>query len=371
MLDDLILLASINSGSHNRRGLEAMCRWFETAFQILNPDKVERIDFENGPGLTACKRQEAPIQIFLGGHLDTVFGEESPFQTVGKVENNTIVGPGVTDMKGGLIVMLEALKAFENDELANNIGWRIFLNPDEELGSPYSADAIKTFAKGVDFALIFEPPLPDGSMIKERKGSVNYVVHSHGKAAHLGRHPEHGKCAITPLVSFLDHVAKLSEPNKHCIVGIGTIEGGQASNQVADHASATINVRAWETKLLDQIDAKLRKLADKYHVELKQLTKRPPKHFDPLTQKLFDSYFEAIGKTVKLESTGGVCDGNLLAECHIPTIDTLGVVGKHIHTHHEYLEVKSLEEKAFSLTQFLLHVAKRGCHEFSCRQTSH
>ncbi len=178
MLARTIELAEINSGSLNRDGVNKVLeKLLELTADLskdheripVNPwevvnDNGEITQHPLGDALRIRKRPEAPLQVFLCGHMDTVFPKESPFQTVRWLDDETINGPGVTDLKGGIIVMLKALEVLEQSPWAEHIGWEILFNPDEEIGSPGSASLIEEAAQRVHFGMIFEPCFPDGNL---------------------------------------------------------------------------------------------------------------------------------------------------------------------------------------------------------------
>src|SRR3989304_2280040 len=122
-----------------------------------------------GNALSIRKRSTAPLRIFLGAHMDTVYPADHPFQKAVRVDQNTLRGPGVADSKGGLVVMLKALEALERSPYAQSVGWEVLINPDEELGSPGSAPLLAQAAKNTHLGLVFEPPLPDGALVGARK----------------------------------------------------------------------------------------------------------------------------------------------------------------------------------------------------------
>ena len=337
--------ANVNSYSHNAHGLEKMCALAEQAFAELHPDSCERFP----SGLFLKKRGDAPLQIFLGGHLDTVFSPDHPFQTTTRLDAHILQGPGVADMKGGVLVMLEALKRFEASKEAENIGWEIFLNLDEEIGSPNSRFFLEECSKRCAVALLFEPTFPDGAFVSARKGSANYEAISTGKAAHMGRHPEEGKNAIYALCHYVSFLETLNKAGSD--VHVGLIEGGVAQNVIPPHARAQFNVRSW-----DVLDETLNAAAKKMGITLKRTSYRPPKPFDKKTKSLFETLKKCgkgLGLDITWRETGGVCDGNTFGAAGVPTIDTLGVLGSGIHTEKECVHLPSLEEK-ITLTYTLL-----------------
>ena len=133
------------------------------------------------------KHPDAPKKIMLCIHMDTVYSQDDEFQTCQMTDGGQLNGPGVADAKGGLIVMLYALKTLEQSPLAGKIGWEVIINPDEEIGSPGSESFIRSRAPFCDFGLLFEPALPGGHMVSDRKGTGNFTFIVRGKSAHSGR----------------------------------------------------------------------------------------------------------------------------------------------------------------------------------------
>src|SRR5580765_5430558 len=211
MLDQLLSWAAINSGSRNLAGLETMADLLVDAFAVLpglvslerpasvkSVDKAGRgIEIEHGRHLHLTVRPTAPVQLLFTGHMDTVFGEDHAFQKTRWLEDGVLNGPGVADMKGGLSVMLAALKAVEKSDSAERIGYEVVINSDEEVGSPASATLLAQAAAGKRAALTYEPAaLPDGTLAGARPGSGNFSFVVKGRSAHAGRNPEDGRNAI-------------------------------------------------------------------------------------------------------------------------------------------------------------------------------
>lgn len=364
--DEMVALverwSNINSFSRNGEGLAQMAEALDLAYSRLKPDEKQRLPFQNGTGLIYRKRAEAPIQIFLGGHFDTVFAPESSFQKVTYLADRMLQGPGVIDMKGGLVVLLKALEALEKEPFASNIGWTVCLNPDEEIGSPYSTSFIRTLAKGCHFALLFEPTLSDGAFVSSRPGSFACVGLAKGKEAHAGRDPDKGINAIYPLARFIVTLSSLHHPEKGEIVNVGTIKGGKAPNIIPGQAECAFIVRAFEPKKLHTLEEKIRKAAQDCGIKLEWTSRRPPKQMDAKTEELFallKQCAQELGISIKWRETGGVTDGNTLAHEGVPVIDTMGVRGGKAHTEEEFIHLDSLLEKT-KLTLLLLEtIAKK------------
>ena len=369
--------ANINSGSTHLSGLATQCDFLQSAFSSLkgkltilpvNPHKI--IDEEGrstyqtlGSALHIQKYPDAPIQIFFGGHMDTVFANTHPFQQTRRISPNRLQGPGVTDMKGGLVIMLKVLEAFERSPHAGKIGWEVLINADEELGSPGSTPLFNPIAKRNKLGLLFEPALPDGALVSQRKGSATVTVVASGKSAHVGRDFFEGRNALLGLARFALKAEALTNKKMGIILNVGRILGGGAVNQVPDKGILRLNIRIDTSEQLEGVIEHLKTLAkeeDQVHLEVFEEVKTPPKSFDGPIQTLFEG-FAICAKELEIpfntRPTGGTCDGNRLYSLGLPNIDTLGAVGGNIHTSEEYIDLSSLTERAKLSALFLLKVA--------------
>lgn len=258
MCQRIMQWADINTGSFNVKGLEQLSTLMTQDFSVLDCEQKKYSlqplpvlnaegQLENltlGPLLSFQKRVSAPLQILLVGHMDTVFDVAHPFQKSYRQGSDKILGPGVTDMKAGICIMLEALKAFEATTQAKNVGWQVLINPDEEIGSPGSAAFLDQAAKKNQVGLIFEPAMDvKGTLAAERKGSAKYSILAKGKAAHAGRDFHLGKNAIVALAGLIQKINRLNGQRPEVTINIGTISGGTAVNIVPALALAKIDVR--------------------------------------------------------------------------------------------------------------------------------
>ncbi|SIP99343.1 hydrolase [Marinobacterium stanieri] len=380
MLDDTLALAEINSGTLNHTGVnrvgEALVRLCQplggeteilpvAPYQHLN-SQGELDQFPLGNAVRIRKRPEAPLQIFLCGHMDTVFAVDHPFQQIQWLDDDTVNGPGVADLKGGLLVMINALMALERSPWADQIGWQILFNPDEEIGSPSSAALIAEAAKEVDLGMIYEPSFPDGNLAGERKGSGNFSVVVRGKAAHAGREHHLGRNAIRAMADFIAALDDLNGQRQGVTINPGFIEGGGAVNIVPDLCISRFNIRleqvddeAWCQQHLDRLLADIN-ARDGISIELHGGFGRKPKKLSGANQKLFELARDCgaeLGMSISWLPTGGCCDGNNLAAAGIPNIDTLGVRGGKIHSSDEYMHVSSLTERAKLSALILMKLA--------------
>lgn len=363
----LIEWASISSGSHNLPGLATMLKALQKAFSEL-PGELKIIDLPNtsAKALNLSCRPKAPIQVFLNGHMDTVYGKDHPFQNCTRLEGNTLQGPGVTDMKGGLVIMLKALQAFERTAYTEDLGWEVFINPDEEIGSPHATPFLEAAAKRHHLGLVFESSLPDGFLVRSRKGTASIEAIAHGRAAHAGRNISLGRNAIIFLSEFILKVEALNQEIPDAIFSVGHIEGGGPINVVPDKATAGISIRyahkEEQTLISDRINALIKEFNQKegYTLEGHMHFCRAPKEVSPAIEALFQM-LKACGKELKLDldwrDVGGASDGSTLTHEGLPNIDNLGIRGHNIHSDKEYALLDSLVERTQLTFLLLMNIA--------------
>ena len=368
MLDQVLGWAAVNSGSRNLGGLERMADLLADAFAALpgllrleQPQPVEAVDaagktirLKHGRHLHLSVRPTAPLQLLFTGHMDTVFASDHAFQETRWLEDGVLNGPGVADMKGGLAVMLAALKAVERSPQADRLGYEVVINSDEEVGSLGSAALLAQAAQGKRAALTYEPAaLPDGTLAGARPGSGNFAIVVHGRSAHAGRNPEDGRNA---LLAAADLALRLDELRRDGLtVNASRIEGGSPSNVVPDLAILRVNMRPRTPEIEDQarrgIDEAVAAVAAEHDVMIEPSGGfgRPPKPLTPEAEALFNLVRQAgedLGQPIAWQPSGGVCDGNNIAACGVPVVDTMGVRGGKIHSMEEYLITESLGERA-------------------------
>ncbi|OUS39035.1 acetylornithine deacetylase ['Osedax' symbiont bacterium Rs2_46_30_T18] len=380
MLDRTIELSHINSGSFNPEGVNSVAaklieysKVLDAKVEILPVAPFKHIDNSGveqqlpmGNAVRLTKRPDAELQIFFCGHLDTVFAIDSDFQTTQWLDDETLNGPGVADLKGGLMVMLTAIQALERSPFADRIGWEILFNPDEEIGSQGSAGFIAEAAKRVNLGMIYEPSFADGNFAGARKGSGNFSVISRGRPAHAGREHHLGRNAVRAMCDFISALDDLNGQRLGVTINPALIEGGGASNVVPDMCLSRFNIRleqpADEQWCLDNIQTILDEInsRDGISIEMHGQFGRKPKVLTATNTKLFELACDCgaqLGLDLTWLPTGGCCDGNNLAEAGIPNIDTLGVQGGKIHSSDEYLKVKSLTVRAKLSALLLMRLA--------------
>ncbi|MCF6292660.1 MAG: hydrolase [Robiginitomaculum sp.] len=361
--------SNINSGSTNIRGLNKQRALIVESFSKLGgvvdepelpttkavDDSGNVYEIEHAKAYRLVQRTDAPIQILLTGHYDTVFAKDSEFQTVTNQGDDALNGPGVADMKGGLLVMRQALLALEQHENAHNVGYTVLISPDEEIGSTGSSGLLKQHAEQADLGMTYEPSLADGSLSGARKGSGNFSIVIKGKSAHAGRDHHLGRNALVVAASLITKLAAMTNARSGLTVNPARLDGGGANNVVPDLAIVRFNARLLETDDMLWFDAQLKTIIvelngmDGIRAELHGGFTRPPKPMAAPNAGLFamtKAAGSALGLDIKWKSTGGVCEGNNLWAAGCPNVDTLGVRGGHIHSSREFAIISSFTERA-------------------------
>ena len=383
MLREVQEWAAINTGTANIEGLARMASVLADAFSAL-PGKVELVDpatvtaissegreYEkpHGQHMVLRVRPDAERRFVLTGHMDTVFPVDLPFQETVWLDDETVNGPGTADMKGGLNVILHALKTFETIEGSDRVGYDVMINSDEETGSLASRGLIEELARGKYAALTYEPSaLPDGTLAHARGGTGNYSITFTGKSAHAGRNPHDGRNAIVAASDLVLRIKALEADD--ITVNPAKIEGGSANNVVPDLAILRFNIRPKSTDAMDRFDGELdtilAAIKAEHEVDIHRHggVTRPPKPVDAKAQRLFDlvkACGAELGQQIGWKSTGGVCDGNNIAATGVPVVDTMGVRGGAIHSPDEFMIVPSLRERA-ALSALVLAKLSTGDH---------
>jgi len=388
LLDDLRLHVGLPTGGGNRSALDETRERLTTRLRALGagveivpgdpkPDWLHGV-MPGEPPLPAavCRRMlagEAAARFVLSGHMDTVHDPRGGFRELSiHADGKTATGPGCVDMKGGLVIALGALEALE--ECGQRLSWTFVLNSDEETGSYFSASALAREARASVAAhgerargLVFEPATPDGGLVVERAGSGQFMVECRGRAVHVGRDFTQGVSAVTALAKTIVALGDMPQPQRGLIVNVGPLQGGIATNVVPDLARAWGNVRFPDPagceelgKKIDAIATPADRAADLPHVTVLRSFNRPAKPLTPAVQKLADAArdaAEALGQKLPFSKTAGVCDGNILQDAGLPTIDTLGVRGGGLHTLDEWIELPSLVERAQMLGVLMMRLA--------------
>lgn len=360
--------ASINTHTFNLSGIELLNERLlqdfsslQAAVEQLRLKPLKTIDDAGlaveqplARSLLFQKRPEAERKVLLVIHTDTVYPQNATNERI-RHEGAHLLGPGVADAKGGISVLLWALKAFERTRNKKALGWTVLLNSDEEMGSLGSLHLLQSLALNHDLGLVFEPCLPNGDLVGARKGSGNFTWVFRGRAAHAGREPEKGRNAIVAMSQCIRKLDALNNALSGISVNVGRVSGGGALNVVPDLAVLRFNVRTDDKTSMLQFQEVLQEITHEMselegiECQLDGGFTSPPKVIDAEHQKLFTQIQECgkvLGLNLSMQATGGVCDGNKLSAAGLPNIDTLGVRGGAIHSPKEYCVTESLSERA-------------------------
>ena len=380
LVEDLRLHVGLPTGGFNQAAIDETRERFATrlgalgaSFELVEPDPKPGWLPGAAPGVyqpptAVCARLNGAARgrVLIAGHLDTVHDPGGDFRELSIAPGGkTATGPGCVDMKGGLVIAAAALEALE--ECGVGAAWTFLMNADEETGTYHSERAIRAEAPKHDFGLALEPALPGGELAVERMGSGQFMIEAHGRAAHVGRDFASGVSAVTALAECLVEVAAMPDPESGRILSVGPVRGGAATNAVPDLAQAWGNVRFPTPAVGEEIGRMLDALETGEgampRVVVRRSFNRPAKPLIPATEALALRAREvagALGQGLPFAKTGGVCDGNIMQDAGLPTIDTLGVRGGGLHTPDEWIDLSSLVERCQLLAILIARLSAGG-----------
>lgn len=346
----------------------------QTGVQTLMREALSRLDYDvqqipgqqTGGQLLAQPRHTDPHkpQQLLLGHCDTVWPIGTLKQMPLKIGENTIHGPGVYDMKGGLAQMVFALKAIHTLRLDTAVTPVCFINSDEEIGSPESTPHIEKLAQHACRAYILEPALGETGKLKTaRKGVANYKITVYGRAAHAGLDPEKGVSAILEMARIIQKLFALNDPTQGMSVNVGIVQGGMRTNVIAPECTAWVDARAPTQAAADNIDTAVRGLQPETPgaaVQVEGSIGRLPLERTPRNRALW-AQAQVVAQQLKLHleegMAGGGSDGNTTSR-FTATLDGLGPLGDGAHARHEFVYLDKLIERTALLTRLLLMPAE-------------
>lgn len=376
LLDDLRLHVALPTGKGNTQALDETRQRFTDRLERLGatthnipgnpkPDWLWGATPGGLPPPTAvCRRLRADRpRVLIAGHLDTVHDPASSFRELSiRPDGKTATGPGCVDMKGGLVIALAALETLE--DLGIETSWSFLMNSDEETGSFHSHAALESEAREHDLGIALEPALPGGALAVERMGAGQFMIEARGRAAHVGRDFTAGVSAVNALAESIVAISKMPDPERGRILNVAPLLGGPVVNAVPDFARAWGNVRFPDPAIGDEIAAMIDALATDPgampSIRIYRDFNRPAKPLIPRTEALAlraRAAAEDLGQQLPFAKTGGVCDGNIMQNAGLPTIDTLGVRGGGLHTPEEWIDLDSLVERCQLLAVLLARLA--------------
>ncbi|MFL5724688.1 MAG: M20 family metallopeptidase [Chloroflexota bacterium] len=368
-LADLERLVNIDCGSYTPEGVDTVGRWVTEFLTGLGATVETRADPAGRLGATVIGtfvgRAGGPRALLIG-HMDTVFdpgtAAERPFRT----EEGIAYGPGVTDMKSGLLAGLYALKAIVTERGGLPFERLVFIaNPDEEIGSPTSSPHIEAIAPTMDVTLVLECARANGDIVSARKGILDLRITVHGRAAHAGVEPEKGRSAILEAARIVEDLHELNGRWPGVTVNVGAISGGTRPNVVAERCSLEVDVRAVTRAALETAEDEIRRIAEATVVPDVTVEFAPMARWWPMEKlersgRLVEharSVAAALGFEVADTSTGGASDANTTAGLGVPSLDGLGPIGGNDHAPAEYLDLDSVVPRTTLLAGLLLTIA--------------
>lgn len=353
-LDELRSVVNIDCGTQTIAGVAEVAARFTRLYQ-QEGWYAEQVDLGNkvGPGVFVTNQPDSGhYDVLLVGHLDTVFPPGTAAERPMSLTENRAHGPGVSDMKSGLLNILWALRGLSNTD-KQRLRIAVAMNPDEETGSVYSHAWIGELAKRSNCVLVCEAARADGSLVKARKGMARYRLQFHGIAAHAGNDPEKGRSAITALAHAVIAVNTMSDMSKGTTLNVGVISGGDAANIVADYAEAVVDLRFWDNEEYLRVNQSLiercrQSFLDGVVCNLVQEAHTPAMSPSADTEALMAKVEKAgreEGINITWQAVGGGSDANHTAALGVPSLDGFGPIGANFHSPEEYLVLDSIEPR--------------------------
>jgi glutamate carboxypeptidase len=354
ILADIEAIARIESPTSDAAGvnrvLDQIVGWFAGTGAVLERFKTDDDRFGDMLLVTCDPGRNEPGILVLS-HVDTVH----PLGTLAgplpyRREGNKVYGPGVYDMKGGLVLAIAAYRQLARDRIARRLPLTFLFNPDEEVGSVGSRKAIEQESVRHRYVLVTEPKRGGGKIVTERKGTGRYVVRARGRPAHAGTSHHKGRSAIRAMAEVILAIEGFTDYQRGITTNVGLVNGGTGVNVIPEHCTATADLRVCDLEAAAEMERRFRALAASdadVEITVSGGIHRPPFVRGPHVNDLFAkavAVAERLG--VRLESdglSGGGSDGNFTAAKGVATLDGLGIDGDGAHTNHEHLLYSSIE----------------------------
>jgi glutamate carboxypeptidase len=368
-LEDLAELVNIDCGSYTPAGVDEVGRWVTAFLAELGADVETRPDPDGRYGSTVVGTfhgQAGGARAILIGHMDTVFDPGTVAERPFRIDDDVAYGPGVTDMKSGLLAGLYAIKTIVAERGGVPFERLVFVaNPDEEIGSVSSTPHIMALAADMDAALVLECARANGDIVSARKGIADLRIIVNGRAAHAGVEPEKGRSAILEAARIVEDLHALNGRWPGVTVNVGVIGGGTRFNVVPDHCSLDVDIRATAREALVTAEDEVRRIAAATEVpdttvDIEELNRWWPMERRERSERLVEhakAVAASLGFEVADASTGGASDANTTSGMGIPSLDGLGPIGGNDHAPGEYLEVDSIVPRTTMLAGLLLAIA--------------
>ena len=369
-LADLEQLVNTDCGSYTPEGVNVVADLVEGFWRGLGAEVARHPDPEGDYGDTVIATLTGPPggpRVLLIGHMDTVFDPGTAAARPFRIQDGIAYGPGVTDMKSGLLAGLYGIKALVAELGGVPFERLTFIaNPDEEIGSPSSTAHIRAAAADADACLVLECARANGDIVSSRKGILETRLTVHGRAAHAGVEPEKGRSAILEAARLIQALHGLNGRWPGVTVNVGVIQGGTRPNVVAERCELEVDVRSVTAGGLQAVEAAIREIAAATEVPDTSVETTLRVAWAPM-EKLERSgrlveHAQAVAGALGFEiadaATGGASDANTTSGMGVPTIDGLGPIGGNDHSPAEYLEVDSIVPRTTMLAGLLLAIAR-------------
>jgi glutamate carboxypeptidase len=363
---DLATLVNIDCGSYSKAGVDSVGRIVAQRFEALGANVEFVANQELGDTVVATFTGAGGPNAVLIGHLDTVFSDGTAAARPFTVRGSRAYGPGVTDMKAGLLAGIHAIGAVQATGALPFTRLVFIANPDEEIGSPASRPVIRQYAETADVAFVLECARANGDIVSARKGIVDVALRMTGRAAHAGVEPQKGRNAIVEAAHKTLALTALSGRWPGVTVNVGVIKGGTRPNVVPADAVLEIDVRATSREDLEAAEAEVARICAASTVAdvictIEEMGRHWPMEKSAGTARLVDYAVDLAGRLgfeLHDAATGGASDANTTAGMGIPTLDGLGPIGGGDHAEDEYLELDSVVPRTTLLAGLLLAVSR-------------
>ena len=366
-LAELEQLVNVDCGSYTPEGVNRVASFVADALTVLGsavertPHRPEDERPQLGDLVVGRLEGEGP-RLLLIGHMDTVFDPGTAAERPYRSDGQRAFGPGVTDMKGGLLAGLHAIAALHEAGVRPSVTF--VANPDEEIGSPFSTPVIRQLAARHDAVLVLECARANGDVVSARKGIADYHVTIGGRAAHAGVEPEKGRSAILEAAHLVLALHELNGRWPTVTVNAGVIHGGTRPNVVAERCELQVDLRAATVDAFDAAAAEIERIASSPTVpdvrtELRRTAGHPPMEKSEASARLVSlaaAIAGELGFELRDAATGGASDANTTAALGVPTLDGLGPVGGDDHSADEWLDLESVVPRTTLLAMLIARV---------------
>lgn len=359
MVDLLTFLIDHETFTPEKQLVDKLGAYMEAQFRELGASSVTRIPQSDvGDFLFAKWNDDAPGKpIMFLIHIDTVWPTGTLAERPVTIdEEGRLFGPGAVDMKGGITIVLTALRGLKELNLMPQRPIWVLMTSDEEVGSKYSEDIIKDLAREAGLVLVMEPATKEGALKTWRKGVSTYTVVLEGRASHAGNAPEQGINSVIEFAQQALEINKLNDLKNGISVSVTMVKGGSAGNVIPAHTEAYVDTRMMTVRQMDELDEALLNLQPFIpgsQVVVRKNHARPPMERDAAAYEQTRAIGERHGLTVREDGSGGGSDGNFTAAMGIPTLDGLGPQGDGLHALHEHVVINSLPQRAALIAAIL------------------